>query len=127
MCMIDNCERYEAPFDRWQVAHKVHRCGECHREIASGERYNVSGGKLYGEWDSHKTCVHCAAVREWLEKVCSGWIYEMVGDDLLEHFREGYGIWLGRAYLGIRKKWKRRDGTLMRPMTLPENLPVGAS
>lgn len=103
---------------------KAHKCGECRRTIQPGEQYEVTSGAYDGNWETYKTCQHCLSVRKWLSKVCNGWIFTMVGEDLLEHFREGYGLWLGRAYIGIKKGWKRRDGSPMKPMALPEKLPA---
>lgn len=126
MCMIDGCdEMVEVLQSRKPVARKVHKCHECRRDIQPGERYEYHAGLLDGGWVTYKTCQQCLSVREWLIQVCSGWVYGQIGEDLLEHFWEGYGIWLARAYLGVRDKWRRRDGSLMPPMTLPDNLPVG--
>ncbi|MEX0741486.1 MAG: hypothetical protein WD079_01730 [Phycisphaeraceae bacterium] len=124
--MIDYGERIKVLSDRKPIARKVHRCGECHRDIQPGEQYERTVGLWEGELETHKTCLHCVAVREWLSQVCNGWVYGAVGEDLCEHFREGYGIWLARAYIGVRDKWRRRDGSLRAPMTLPDQLPTGA-
>src|SRR5690554_6021028 len=99
MCMIDHNEMVEVLSDTKPVARKVHRCGECQREIQPGEQYEKIVGIFEGQMDTYKTCLHCVAVREWLSQVCGGWLYGMVGEDLLEHYREGYGMWLARAYL----------------------------
>lgn len=125
MCMVDYSERVTVLSDTKPVARKAHTCGECYRDIKPGEQYERMTGIYDGQLDTYKTCLQCVSVREWLSQVCNGWIYSMVGEDLLEHFREGYGIWLARAYLGVRDKWQRRDGTLRSPMKLPEQLPAG--
>lgn len=125
MCMIDDSEPLTLLVDAQPLARKSHRCGECGRVIEPTERYERHEGVCDGEWETHKTCLHCVAVRKWLSRVCRGWVYTMVDEDLLEHFREGYGLWLGRAYVGMRRKWRRRDGKLMAPMELPERLPEG--
>lgn len=122
MCMIDDCERLAAHYSGMHKARKAHTCAECHREIAPGETYEVAGGVMMGEWWKWKTCQQCIAAREWLNVVCSGFAYESVMEEMKEHFDEGYGPWLGRAYLGMRKKWRRKDGTLMPPMKLPANI-----
>jgi hypothetical protein len=106
-------------------ARKPHKCGECLRTIEPGEIYEKTVGIHEGDFDTYITCEQCVSVRDWLQKVCGGWIYSMVEEDIAEHFREGYGIWLGRAAVSMRRKWRRRDGSLMGPMTLPEKLPVG--
>lgn len=122
MCMIDGAEGFEMPFAKWQTARKPHRCGECGRDIAKGERYHSGGGLMEGSWCTFKTCEHCRAAADWLVTVCGGWVYDAVREDLHEHFREGYGIWLGRAVVGMKRKWRRRDGALMRPMELPADI-----
>jgi hypothetical protein len=119
-----NCETIYPYNERHPTAKKAHRCGECKRTIAPGEKYEVICGSLDGVWETYKTCRHCCAVREWLKEVCDGWLFECVGEDLYEHFREGYGFWLGRASVGVRRKWRRRDGALMPPLALPAQLPV---
>lgn len=102
------------------VANKVHRCGECGRDIQPGERYERDEGLMGYDGDARgycaKTCENCVAARSWLERVCRGWIYEMVYEDLREHWDDGWdlrSLWLGRALVGMRNRWKRRDGTLM--------------
>lgn len=122
MCMIDDSERYEPDIDRWQTARKPYQCDECLRSIDVGERYHRGGGAICGDWYTHFTCEQCGAAREWLRVVCSGWVYEMVREDLHEHFQQGYGIWLGRAVVGMQRKWRRKDGTLMPPMELPDGI-----
>lgn len=122
MCMLDDDSRAEIHFSRWQRARKTHRCAECARQISAGERYEVAGGVWDGAFNTFKTCGQCVAVREWLNQVCSGWIYGYVREDIHEHFHEGYGVWLGRAYIGMKRGWLRKDGSLMPPMALPANI-----
>lgn len=124
MCMIDHADQITVLSDGILTARKPHRCGECHRVIEPGERYLRTTGVFDG-FATYKTCLQCVAVREWLSQVCSGWIYTQVGEDLAEHFYEGYGMWLGRAVIGMRNHWRKRDGSLMQPMKLPEKMPVG--
>lgn len=124
MCMIDDSERINVLSDTKPRARKPHKCGECCRTIAVGETYEKTVGVYDGRFDTYVTCMHCVAVREWLSKVCSGWIYTMVEEDLREHFREGYGFWLGRAAIGMKREWRKRDGSLMQPMALPAKLPT---
>jgi len=98
-------------------ARKPYRCCECRREIAAGETYEYATGILSGEyyWLTMRTCAHCAAGPErWLTRNCGGWLYEGVLEDLEEHRREGEGdIPLLRYIIGMRRQWRRRDGTLM--------------
>lgn len=122
MCMIDGGEPYELSDVAVRKARKSHVCGECKREILPGEEYETYRGLYDGMWYGHKTCRHCIAAREWLSVVCSGFLFESVRDDLKEHFDQGYGPWLGRAVISMGRGWKRKDGTLMEPMSLPENI-----
>lgn len=126
MCMIDDGESLANHSAVTRVARKAHTCHECGREIAPGETYEFAKGIMEGGWFQFKTCGHCIAVRTWLTEVCGGYCYESVGDDLRQHFRDGYGLWLGRAAAGMRRKWRRFDGDgLMPVMTLPAVLPTG--
>lgn len=127
MCMIDGGERYDVLSQERRRARKAHRCGECFRDIAPGETYEYATGLIDGTWNTHRTCLHCVAARAWLAKVCGGWMYEGVAEDLQEHIDHGYNPrWLNLAVSGIRKKWRAPDGSMRRPMSLPKNLPVPA-
>ena len=126
MCMVEYCDEIFEPLGKTVFkARKPHRCGECRRTIEPGETYERHAGPFDGQFTVHKTCRHCVAVREWLLQVCSGWMYGSVSEDLYEHFREGYGLWLGRAVVGMQNHWKGRSGSLMEPMALPATLPTG--
>lgn len=121
MCMIDDCEPWTVHHDETRKAAKDHRCDECRRTISKGETYEHGSGLCDGRWTTQRTCEHCVAARSWLLKVCSGWVYGMVADDLREHWWESpeyRSLWLGRAIHGIGHQWKRPDGTLRDP--LPE-------
>ncbi len=123
MCMVDDCERIQVLSTGCPRARKPHKCGECQRTIQPGETYEKTVGVFKGSFDTYVTCEQCCSVRNWLSKVCSGWIYSQVEEEISEHFREGYGMWLGRAAVAMRRCWRRRDGALMKPMTLPAQLP----
>lgn len=125
MCMVDYSEAVVILSETMPTARKAHQCGECRREIQPGEQYEKMTGIWEGEMETYKTCAHCVSARDWLQQVCNGWVYGSVGEDLYEHFLEGYGIWLARAWLNIKRKWIRRDGSLAAPMQLPDDLPVG--
>lgn len=125
MCMTDG-DPAEWHREEYRKARKAHKCGECCRTIEPGERYEFVCGSWEGHIETHRTCWHCLAAREWLSKVCNGWLYGMVREDLHEHYLEGYNPrWLSIACSGMRKQWRRPDGSMWRPMTLPKNLPVG--
>ncbi|HET7110198.1 MAG TPA: hypothetical protein VFI41_04960 [Gemmatimonadales bacterium] len=96
---------------------KAHHCGECRRVIERGESYEDFWGVYDGSWYNAKTCSHCVAAREWLQKECRGWLWEMVCDDLKEHFEEMPDLHLGRLIVSVRRGWKRFDGNgLMAPI-----------
>lgn len=120
MCRVD--DTISVLSDERPRAKKPHRCGECHRTIEPGEHYERVTGLWEGELVTHKTCLQCCSVREWLANVCSGWVYSEVAEELLEHFYEGYGMWLGRAVVSMQNQWRKRDGSLMLPMDLPDRL-----
>ncbi len=125
MCMIGGCDEFVEVLSATQpAARKPHKCIECFRTINPGEQYDRHEGILEGEWMTYKTCLQCLSVREWLAVVCSGWMYGGVLEDIREHFHEGYGIWLGRATVSMKKKWRKRDGTLMAPLQMPDKLPI---
>jgi len=121
--MIGDCDRVQVLNTTNPRARTPHKCGECQRTIHPGEQYEKTVGVFDGSFDTYITCEQCRSVRDWLSKVCSGWIYSMVEEDISEHFRAGYGMWLGRAAVGMRRFWRRRDGSLMQPMVLPASMP----
>ena len=112
--------------ERTVTARKPHKCCECGRVIEVGEQYEYVTGVWEGDFCTFKTCRHCIAVRLWLRKVCNSFAYAGLYEDIYEHKQEGYSPrWLSIAASGIRKQWKKADGSLWRPMSLPKNLPVG--
>ena len=126
MCMIDYGETADVFIAEQRKARKAHQCSECERMIEPGEQYSHSRWLYDGYWESSATCQHCNAAAKWLVKVCGGWLIGGLSEDLEEHRDEGYNRrWLSIALSGIRRKWRRPDGTPWRPMKLPKNLPVG--
>lgn len=121
MCMIDGCdERVTVLHERNPAARRLHKCNECHREIALGERYTVERYISEGSASTHKTCVHCMVARRWLLAECRGFVYGYIGEDLVEHVTEGgYGMDLARLAVGLRRKWRRRDGRLQPVPAMP--------
>jgi len=65
------------------IARKSHRCCECDREIAPGEKYERVDGIWEGYPRSYKTCIDCASVRNSL--FCS-YIYTEMWEALGESF-----------------------------------------
>lgn len=119
MCMIDSAEDSDFYSETWRKARKEHRCEECRRTIVAGELYKRHAMALDGSVSVFLHCPHCSAAASWLVKHCGGYLCAGVEDDLFEHWEEHYDgdrMFLGRAIVGMRKKWRRRDGTLMRPL-----------
>lgn len=59
-----------------RTARKQHKCSECGRLIAEGERYEHVRGKWDGDMGTFKTCPRCLSLREWVKAhvpcFCSG-------------------------------------------------------
>jgi len=129
MCMVDDAEGVDFSRSECRQSRKQRRCGECGREIAKGERYWTGALKSDGYVFSWQCCLQCRAATSWLSETCRGWLLESVLEDLLEHWREdepGHrSIWLARAIVGMRRKWRTRRGALMKP--LPAYVPKEAA
>jgi hypothetical protein len=87
---------YESPeFYRHatQVARVQHRCAECRRTIAAGERYHRFVGKWEGEFAAHLRCSHCetvaATLRDMMPCFCDsfGGLWETIADGWLDDLR----------------------------------------
>lgn len=114
MCAIDDAEPWTVFTSTMRRAAKSHTCGECHRTIEPFERYEYAKGMIDKTWLVYRTCEHCIAARSWLLVWCRGWMYEYVLEELGEHWIEGYrSFMLGRFIIGMRRKWVRRDGSMM--------------
>lgn len=119
MCMIDACDERVTRINsgEYRVARKEHRCMECRRPIAAGERYHYETFVSDGRFADHKTCAHCMIARAWLSAECGGWAYGMVREDIEEHAEGGgYGFGVKFLAVGMARKWKRKDG---RPWPIP--------
>lgn len=121
MCMADYCDEWAKVSEvNVRTARKRHLCLECGRDIQPGEQYE-NARLLFDDlgWSTLKTCAHCMAARTFLSKVCGNWVYECVHEDLREHFdeHEGYNqLFLGRAVVGMRRRWQRFDGEGLMPV-----------
>lgn len=116
MCMIDHAEPCDFYDRTWRKARKEHQCEECYRRILPGERYLRHAMKYAGEVSTFIMCAHCDAAASWLTKHCGGYMSAGVLDDLEEHWGESYDedrFFLGRAIIGMRRKWRRKNGTLL--------------
>lgn len=93
MCVYD----YDHPTcytEREVTARRPHRCTECCREIAVGERYL----RTFGVWDKHadvfKTCDGCQLALAWLRDACGGWMHGDMLEEIRTHFDgEESSIW----------------------------------
>lgn len=125
MCMVDSADGCDT-FSRYvhRKARKSHRCGECGREIPSGETYRYATGLYDGGFWQAKTCAHCEAATRWLLLVCNGWLYGGVWEDLGEHWSEEWtpikSLDLGRLLVWRNRRWLRPDGTLVDPEEIHE-------
>lgn len=127
MCMIESAESCSLYDTTWRTARKEHRCEECRRTIAPGERYlrHAIGGE--GTVSVYLHCSHCHAAATWLVKHCRGYLCGGVLEDLEEHWGELYDedrMFLGRAIVGMRKKWRRRDGGIRRLLPMLDRNPT---
>ena len=115
MCMIEACDSYTTALDLGErKARKDHRCNECYRTINKGELYEYFYGIGEGGLFTNKTCSHCQVAVSWLNAECDGYVFESVREDILEHVREGiYGYDLARLYVGMRRRWQKKNGELM--------------
>jgi len=111
MCLIDDSDGpCTVLSEAWRRARTSHRCAECCRMIAAGERYVREAVLFDGHISTHTTCAHCMRVRAWLKKHCGGWLYHGLWEDISEHDEVRARILTG----GMRRKWARRDGSLWR-------------
>ncbi len=103
-----------------QKARKDHICSECSRIIKKGEVYVAEFLKNGGDTSYYKTCAHCQVCREWLLSECSGFVYEQVYEDMMEHATNGlYPMAVMRLAIGMKKEWTRKDGNLLSIPKMP--------
>lgn len=123
MCMIDDsdgvCIVLHADTRR---ARKPHKCYECGRDIAAGEKYLNEATLYEGSKETIKTCLHCKVVRDWLFNECGGWLYGGVKEDIREHVAEyDYGKGVLMLSVGMSRRWIKRSGEMWRVPSLPKS------
>lgn len=85
-CPLDSGDDFPPSFHQvtLPIARKEHRCYECNRVIARGERYEKAVGCWDGRFDVFKTCILCAEIRAHF--ACNGFLYGQLWDDLGDNF-----------------------------------------
>lgn len=124
MCSVDGSETYY-PYSRtYRTARRPHLCEECGRSIQAGERYSYAAGLYDHQWNTHKSCAHCAVGQEWLGQECGGFIHGGVWEDIEAHNDEypALRIPLRRVALSARRRWRWFNGQTMRVPTLPPGI-----
>jgi hypothetical protein len=102
-----------------RTAAKEHRCSECGRVIAKGERYLVETGLWDGVIATYKTCDDCRSIRG--SFFGGGFYYGFVLSDLREHICDLRGE-IGEIHIAcltpaardmvcdlIEKEWRRDE------------------
>jgi hypothetical protein len=112
MCAYEDADPAVVLSDADHKAVKPHRCSECGRTIKAGEHYNRQTTVCDGRRETHKVCAHCEVCRDWLQHECGGWVYGGVGQEIADHYYDGYAQ-VGRLAVGMRRKWQRFGGGLM--------------
>lgn len=99
-----------------RTARKDHRCDDCGRTIAKGERYTY--GVWLGEGDlcPVKACAHCVTAGHWLTRICGGHLWPGVVEELEEHWNEERwslgSIALGELVVLARRRWQRQGALI---------------
>jgi hypothetical protein len=125
MCRVDDAERCTQLQLCERKARKEHRCSECYRTIAKGERYRYEVTVYDGFTSTIKTCKHCWVAREWLTENCGGFIYKQVLEEIREHAEEypRLALPLYRICTAAGRKWQRFDNSgLMSVPKLPPSI-----
>lgn len=113
MCWINEADPWRVY--RWEMrtARKTHKCFDCGRNIAPGERYHWATGLAEDRprrWDVFHLCAHCDAAAGWLSVMCNGYLYGAIGMELRAHWDDEYltrSPGLGRLVLGHERRWQR--------------------
>lgn len=123
MCAVDYGEPTDVARIELRKARKQHKCDDCGRIIEPRETYTHWVFLSEGYWSKGACCAHCRAASKWLVEQCGGFLYVGILDDLEEHWNEEpllCSMRLGRLIVGCRRRWKRRDGSLMPIPAVPD-------
>ncbi len=122
MCMLDDGDGCVTPLSEADpVARKAHKCKECGRAIAAGERYHVDIFVWEGDLHTHKTCAHCMVARAWLRDECGGFLFGAIEEDIREHTHSGdYPMGLHRLAVGMAWQWRAPTGRLLPVPKVPQ-------
>lgn len=89
--------------------------------------YVIEGNPVPAEFASsinvHVACPQCLAARKWLIDWCDGWCYDMVAEDIIDHWSEGdleRHISLGRLVILAKRGWRDRRGILVEAATIED-------
>lgn len=121
MCMLDYSDGQVTMLSEANpIARKEHKCRECWRVIAPGERYHVDRFLWEGKLDTFKVCAHCMVARHWLSDECGGWLFGEVEEDIREHAHNGrYPMSVYRLAVGMAWKWRAPSGKLLPVPNVP--------
>lgn len=117
MCAIDaDCpELYRMNV---RLARKEHRCSECSRLIAVGEKYNCAFMIYEGTPDTFRTCAHCRVGQMWLIENCGTFIHGDLIGEMQEHARDYPAVAPGLNVIvtGIKQQWRQGDILMVLPV-----------
>lgn len=118
MCMVEGADDYVEHQHTVFVkcARKEHHCAECGRIIAKGERYRRDEAVMEGSWYTYHTCEHCQIACNWLAEQCGGYLWQGVLEDIQEHVSVYRIARLCRIEIGMKRGWKKFNGTGLMPI-----------
>lgn len=104
----------------YPTARTEHRCEECGRTIAKGERYSRTASVWESEFFTNVACLHCAIARFIVDAGCDYYGEQFYGG-LAWHLPEcgDLDVWVLRLTVGVKRRWQRFDGAGL--MDLPRN------
>ena len=76
--------------EKLRRARKIHRCCECHGEIAKGEQHWCSAGVWDGDFQAFRVCLACEELRQEIVDDCGDEEYRPALSELLDAYDEHY-------------------------------------